>query len=289
MIRYFRKTQITYLLLLTFSTTVSSLLLFPLKWTNSSGDINHTAGLFFFQHPVESAGLANFVFFLAIIVSGIISGAFAIRLARKEFKKILNILYEECNPQKYLEHLSPLLTRGEKNSSVKRTIQSNYAVGLSASGDNEAAIQMMEDLLTRPMKKRFLIVKAIFYRNASMYYCQNSYNLMKAKEMLQKGKEILLQNQDNRLYENYKIHFYDAENIILFYEGDYQTTLKHFANALVLAKSKYSKVNTNFMLARIYEKLGDITQQKERLNFVAEEGNSLQIAIEARELLKRIN
>jgi len=285
MIKYFRKTLVFYILVCLAGLSLSTLLFYSTSWTNSFGIETYILGLWIFQRPLSSSDAASLFYLLSLLLFVLLPALLIRRFSMKQFQKTLNLLLDACDPQKLLEQLSPLLTRGEENSSAKQLILSNYAMGLVETGKLPEAIKIMEELLTRPIDRKVLINKAAFYCNLATCYCKNG-ELDKAKEALQKGKEILMANKSHRYFYAYKLYFYDADHIILFYEGEYETALTCFKNALPLAKNRYNEVCIHYRLAKIYEKLGDASQQKEHLRFVADNGNTLKIAEEARQLLE---
>jgi len=287
MVKFFRKLLIFFWLSCFSGLTIAILLYLPLPWIDSFGDTYCTAGLWIFQHPVSSSDSATITCVFAMIVFALLPALLIQRFSIKKYKKILGLLYDECDPKKYLEQLLPLLDRGKENSSIKQVLCSNYAVGLHAAGDLPAAVKITEALLKRPVKEKFLINQVFLNGNLFSYYA-SSGELDKAKEALQKGKEILMAHKEHRFFERCKLHFYDADHAMLFYEGEYEAALACYKNALPLSKDRYGQVCIHYMLARIHEKLGDVSKQKEHLSFVAQTGNTLEIASKARQLLETL-
>ena len=287
MIRYFRKPFWVYWSGWLISIVLSTFLFFPMKWVFPNGGYFYTIGLWVFKRSAKTESIVPWI--TCIVLLGILVTAFAFWLARRMYIQYVDILNEECNPQKFLQRWEPLLKKGRKNSPAKMAIVTTYAVGLHAAGHTADAIRLTEDLLVFPFKKRFAINKTVLYLNLCTYYARDAYDLAKAKEMLQCGKDILLQNQTAPTYSNYRTHLHNAENVIAFYEGEYTATLNYYTTSLSLAKTAYEKVSTHYTLSRIYEKLENIEKQKEHLEFVTQHGNTLQIVCEARDKLSALS
>ena len=111
-----------------------------------------------------------------------------------------------------------------------------------------------------------------------------------AKDAYNKARSILNEHKkDNKKeYDMIKSYLRNTYNLILLYEEKYECALFYFTNELSMSKNKYCNLNIHFLLAGIYEKMRDKESQKQHLEFVSNEGNTLYIKKQADEILKTL-
>jgi tetratricopeptide (TPR) repeat protein len=205
--------------------------------------------------------------------------------ARKEHLKLLNILFDECDAKAYMEKYYPLMKR-KRNTILHDTMMANLAIGYSAIGDIESAINIMHwiEQKQRSIKPRYYNIYCTFYINTSTYYLKVN-NVNQSSIYLNKAKELLSKIDKKVIYDRLKKAVCTNEAYTSYLMGEYQNALEYYLKSAEMPTNRYEEVLIHESLAKIYKGLGNTEKQIEHRLFVAKYGNTLKIAEDARVFL----
>lgn len=289
MINYFPKIKFTHFTLTILIEIFIVLLLSPDHYIYFN-EIDSNIYLSKFNIPLGTITIAWLNFILIAFLIMIITTAIAMKIANDKHNKMLDVLLENCDPDEFIKIYEPLTIKYKKLDKAKKVVLSNYALGLSSSGDNKNAIKTMQKILETPAVKKENLNYAIFYCNLCNFYLNdNIEDIDNAKIALEKSKEFLLQCKKSKLYEIGLSRITTLKQKIMLLEGDLELPLKFYLNSLDTSKTKLIKVDTHYQIAKIYKQMDNTEQEILHLKYVAVNGNSLTIACKARVRLKEIN
>lgn len=87
----------------------------------------------------------------------------------KRIEALLDILYKEANPEKFIRESEKTLQK-TKGRAIRSTLSLNLAVGYEAAGQFDQAIRIMKEMDISVADK---VSKAMFYSNAASFYAEN--------------------------------------------------------------------------------------------------------------------
>ena len=230
---------------------------------------------------VRKAGIGLFVFAMVMIY---LSAAWLNTRHAVLLKKPMEILDTQCDPYPYLEEL-----QRQKTYSSPWTLRYNITLfevfALSAIGQMEQAYQLLITLQERIFRSRYKLLQ-INFCTSMVALCRNlgrSYDMenwhTKFMDIFQKMKP---NRQKQRLTE--KMPLYLAQYHC--YRQEHDRSLELLAQCT--AKTLYEQVIVTMAYARNYVALDEKEKAKEALYFVAEKGNRLYIAQQARQMLAQL-
>ena len=242
--------------------------------------------------PATGAGLlalsvVSLIAFFAAVLALIIVCYY---LARREYiYSSLSLLSDQCDPERFLEKQLPLTAKVYR-SKLYPNMLFNLASGLAASGRTEEAVFNLESLCACPPQKQtnaFIILAHLRLAVLCVDDAQKtSYHAAQAAALLQ----VLSQKGETAfgfLYNEFAL----TEAVQNLHCGAAEAALRCFENRLRLVSREHSLQEQNmlhFYCASACEKLGDIAAQRAHLQFVAQYGNRLHIAAQARQILQNM-
>ena len=199
-------------------------------------------------------------------------------------KKPEKLLDDTCDPEPYLEEL-----RRQKNYANPAGIRYNRtaleATALVMLGQPEEAYSLLQPLQEKVFKRK-MIGTQLSYCMAMVNVCRaldHRYEMenwhSKIMELAGKLKNKRLKQQIEASMPLYMARYHA-------YRGEYDRSME--ALGAVKPKTMYDRVNVAMLRARNALALGDADTAGEALRFVAESGNKLYIAAEARRLLETL-
>ena len=212
-----------------------------------------------------------------------------------------NILYDECDPIRFIEKANEDVNRLVAEYAVKRNsimaksnalrlAKNNLGTGHYANGDFDKAIKVLEDIKLNERNVNDFVFNTIVHSNMCSINLQQG-NIGKALKHYEAIKAYLAsftKETQNKKWLEFAIEDLDAAFDLA--NGRYEKALKFYkSHSQLSSETKYGRVHANFNLAMAYEGVGDIEKQKEHYTYVAEHGNLLYIAKIAKEKLERNN
>lgn len=199
-------------------------------------------------------------------------------------QKALKVMKEQCDPYPFLSVVQEQLTYWA-SAPVKQMMQVNYALALRLVGEYEKACELMESI---NIDKHAMApqVKAIYYNNR-MDICALMGKYQEAN--IWYGKTVQIWQDLKPSKEKERLGRAVAENRALYHfcNGEFDLALQVLGQAKPQNLSE--RIENAMMYGRTYLAMGERSRAVKPLRFVAENGNKLYFATEAKELLEKIN
>ncbi|MCL2857764.1 MAG: hypothetical protein FWE19_08645 [Oscillospiraceae bacterium] len=218
-----------------------------------------------------------------------------VRRMRSKIDKTMLILWEECDPERaareIIRHIDGTSAR---NKQVRDIGKNNLSVVYFSVGEFDKAIETLESITLDIEKQGEVASTNAFVRyNLALNYIGKGELWIAAphieslrgyretaKAGMAKGRRDMQQ-----MYAMLEELIAGLEAVAAIKEGKGESVLAFFELALSKANTRYNKVYAHFHLAAIYEQMGDTQKQREHLEYVAENGNLLDMVRVAREKL----
>lgn len=229
-------------------------------------------------------GVPKWLTLLFIAVAVYVFSVYITTADQRLLKKPLEILNNQCDPIPLLEESS--VQRAYPGNGPQKQIRDiNYAMALRNAGDYDAAYMILTVLNIDKYAGTLPLAKVIYYNNlmdlcglmgkhqeAIIWYekLRTMYHDMKPG----KQKERLRHTVQANLGEYY------------FCKGEYDRVLHALCETA--PRNLSEQVENAMMYARTYLAMGEREKAKKPLQFVAENGNKLYFAKEAKMLLEKI-
>ena len=202
------------------------------------------------------------------------------------YSNYMNVLDKELNPEKFIE-----LTENEynknKNKKYRNYMKLNLSAGYSSAGKIETAYEKLKEVdLSKKLYRE---------RNKILYYYNEALilNVLGKKEEATEIYNKELSEEIEKIKNNKKLGEIYCSLIkvlegMLFHENDNEKMIEILNEALKKIKIKRQNLGFKYLLATYKEKVGKTREAIELYKEVAENGNKLYIAQEAREKLKKL-
>lgn len=192
-------------------------------------------------------------------------------------RKSLAILNEDCDPMKYLEVLEKLMKTSKTNIKINLVYGINQSAGLMSAGEfikAKEVLLMFEDAYRMSKNKIFAF---IFHNNLMMCL----YQLGEISEAEKLYDSVFATYSTNNKKIKQALEMIQTER--LFHLGYFVESKERFHQQLSWKQNKRGRLDAIYRLAQIAEKSGDIEQAVVHYSEVAEKGNQLWIAKQAKE------
>ena len=192
-------------------------------------------------------------------------------IEERKNNKINSVLYEELNPEKYIELV-------EKNYKVKDT-PAIFVLGYLNSGNMEKAYEILKNI---NVEKQFSNSRYEVYIFQSLTLIE----MGKWKEALDIYIEHIKYNKNNIKDRNTNLFLEDLEAYLF---NNNEKMIEYLTKKLKTETRKMFALKLKYQLGICKEKAGKIEEAIELYKEVAENGNKLYIVQEAREKLKNLS
>ena len=235
--------------------------------------------MFLLSMVIEKIILVMLLTFIILIATQMLFFTFFVLYSVKKFDK-------DCNPLGFIKRGNWLLKFYKPHQQMFIHVQINRAVAFIEMGKFEDAIKVLESLNINNKLFSNIVVRFTYYNNLIYAY----YNLNKVDEA-----EVIFNERFKELYDQSKnirslteaVQMFDA--IRLFYLKAYEESKIKLESILDLPYVKRRNVVAMYFLAKIAELNGDIEEAMKKFKIVAQEGNILYVAQEAKNILNQIN
>lgn len=207
-----------------------------------------------------------------------------VTLRDRYLRKALDAMKNGCDPYPLLRETQEQLTYPGPKSG-KQIMEINYALALREIGEYEKAQALMESI---NIDKHAAIpsVKMVYYNNR-MDICALCGRYAEAVIWYEKTAQIFRDLRPGKQKE--QLRHAVEQNLALFHycKGEFDQTLQVLGQAR--PQNMNERIENAMMFARTYLAMGETEKAKRPLQFVAENGNKLYFATEAKELLTKLN
>ena len=207
------------------------------------------------------------------------------RASVRLLKKPLAQLHHDCDPYPILDEIK-LQQSYPGNERVKQIRIINYATALREIGEYEKARMLMESINVDKCANMPMVFKVIYYNNR-MDLCVLTGKTQEALIWYGKAMQIYHDMKPGKAKTQLNSSLEINRALHHFCNGDYSQTLRILE--MVEPKHLQEKIEINMLSARTYLAMGELEQARNRLRYVAQNGNKLYFATEARALLEKIN
>jgi hypothetical protein len=237
-------------------------------------------GIPFFADSTWAGPLLMFLIFL-------ISGSAYMLSVRKITRSLTDILEEGCDPEKYLLIYRYIIHRlHRKGKRLHFSYFLGYSTGLIAAGRYSDALDVLKKIKGFGSGKSGLNGTVLYFNClceaniglGRMDKAREAYKgLEKSYLSLKPGGDISRSNL-----------FYSKSYIIKMSQNGFKGTEKFFNSMFAEAKSNRERTAAKFYLGEVFLHNGDKARAKEEFGYVAENGNKLHIAGEAKERIAQM-
>jgi tetratricopeptide (TPR) repeat protein len=205
------------------------------------------------------------------------------RLTLKFFKKILGILAEECDPERFIAIYLPLTKKKMKKSYM--VYLSVLVTGYVAAGKEEMAVDVLKDVMSYPREKIDLNNQVAYYRNLYNYFFLTK-DYKNAENVLFYLKGILdHSNYKKALRNNYARSYILSRCQLNIAQGFFDGSEGVLGTLFENAESRYSRVSAKYLLGLVYLHQSEKDKAAAAFEYVVGNGNKLALVEEAKKYL----
>ena len=235
--------------------------------------------LLYFQYTVYSYILITILILIQVL-----------RLDKKllmyYYKKYINILDKELDPEKFIEITQNEYDRN-KNKRYRNYMKLNLCAGYSSLGKVEEAYQNLKDI--------DLSKKSLFREQDKILYYYNEALLLHGLERKEEAI-VIYKEKVLKMMEKFKTKkgldetnaMIEFLNGILFYENDSTKMIEILSETLKRLSVKRQVLVIKHLLANYKSKAGETEEARKLYEEVIENGNKLYIVEEAKEKLNKM-
>lgn len=283
MIKYFKKLYIIYLIVGIAAILATIYFTAPISW-NTQKIVRfwcHTPWVGQSVNRMLICGLVVYLVSLAL-VTFIVMAIFAFK-ALKLLNARVRILYDDLEPQKFLDEFTPVFRRAVKinrrgfpKPTDALTVITHYSQGLFEAGRTDEAVKLLEDEIKKNRKKSdyILMEKCGAYCTLCMFY----YQLGEPEKLARCSAEVKNLNtrverkrfkRNTRLYEKRAAAFDNLQN------GRYDDAVEFYSHALKKSKFYIERLRTHCRLAEAYAAINNPERSNAHLQMALEMGPEL--------------
>ena len=228
---------------------------------------------------VPFTGIYLFVIILWFVMARFISMA-----TSKLMEEPAAICDQQCDPYPLMDTLKQMLER-KQNPSQRQMTEINYALGLRLVGEYYQCADILEKVNIDRFPGTSPYSKFVYYHNLSdvLFLLDRE---TEAKIWQKKSMQIFNDLPENKMKQQFVHTVQLAEAEDLYRSGDYDLALGKAA--WINCKNTRQLLDTALLAAKCHIALEEPEKAREKLRYIAENGNKLHIVEEARQLLETL-
>lgn len=230
-------------------------------------------------------GVPQWMTLLFVAVAVYIFSVYITTADQRLLKKPLETLKNQCDPYPLLEE-SNVQREYPGNGPQKQMRDINYAMALRNAGDYELAYGLLSMTNIDKHAGMLPLWKMIYYNNL-MDLCALMGKHQEAVIWYDKLLMMFHDMKPGKQKEQLRGVVEDNRALYYFCRGEYSQTMEVLRQAK--PKNLSERVENAMMYGRTYLAMGETEKAVKPLRFVAENGNKLYFATEAKELLAKMN
>lgn len=219
---------------------------------------------------------------LPILLAGLVCLYVIIKTSQKSLKEIMNLLYDECDPERYLaEYQNYYKLTAKSKLNLKNHFHAiNLSLGYILLGRSDDAERLLEN--TKPNKlNRF----AYMINWSAIKIMQDKPD--DAENYLTLAQNILLPKRYDLLQARLALEFNQA--LVHYLRKEYDISTRMITELKPEFTVKLTQLSAMYNLGLIAKETGDIQLARDYFSQVAEQGNTLFIAVKAKAFLDELN
>jgi tetratricopeptide (TPR) repeat protein len=192
------------------------------------------------------------------------------------FKKVNNLLSQQCDPDAYIEETQKLLDKATKRGQTASisVFRINLNVGLVAAGRFEEALAVMPDPTLFKNDRTGRVSRVTFHHNNFVTLLALG-NMEQAALALAHMHDSLNVLKGDKLYEM-ALHHSQLDDIRFeMMNGHFENAEKTYRNVVDKAKSNIERVSAMLRLGETYQHYGRNGEAREAFEYVVAHGNKL--------------
>lgn len=231
----------------------------------------------------------EYVSFLSVYLVDLLIWFIATRFISTASGKLLleplEILNQQCDPYPFLEETERQL--GHRESGPQQQLNEiNYATALRMVGQNQRVVEILEKINIDRYPGTTPYIKFIYYNNLA----DALFALDRTTEALiwhRKAVQIFDDLPENKVKQQYAPTMQLSQAEAMYYQQDYDKALRKVA--WINCQSRRTLLDAALLAAKCHIALEEPEKAREKLRYVADNGNKLHIVEEAKTLLEALN
>lgn len=239
---------------------------------------------------ISSPSIAVAVGLVTLFLCQLVNTSRCKKLLTQEQASCLSLLWDRCDPVKFVEHYEPMVRAVKGNDPFALTYRNQLATGYVAKGDYDQANQMFSQVLAA----RETNSNAQYIRQANLFRCELWFMTGDAEKLeadLEASRELLQRlHEAAKLYPVIRERLERNHHLLNILKGEQlQEAADYFRSAFQRDKAASVKVTDQYVLAAACRRLGDSAQETQALRYVAEHGNTMAVTALAKARLAELH
>ncbi|MEG2672318.1 MAG: hypothetical protein RR937_03985 [Ruthenibacterium sp.] len=238
------------------------------------------------QQPIWIMGITAV---LMLLLGLVVTKLLASNIATHRNQMMLAMLHLELAPQKFIDAYADVPAHTAPHSATHAVACSYLADGYCAAGNPSLALQTLTQDTGAALPKSKDALEGLYYHNQCNYYLHADdaeHAIVAAQHLQALINRILKENTPLALNLNADSKLFKAW--IDFLNGDAVDTAS-LTEKLEAQPSKIKKLDTEWLLARVFAKMGNVEQARHYGADILENGGTLAIVAQARTLLEGLH
>ena len=208
-------------------------------------------------------------------------------IARKKMNKVINIMIDDCDLEKYL-HVCNNLFFEQVHKKYKILLVLNLATGYLNAGNKERAEKLLNNVYGFGNGRAGATYLAVYYNILVAYYLQTK-DIENVVDSMKELKIALNNKKLNRTSRTNLLYLYDEAECLLDMENNiYDGAEQVFNDALARQKHMLGKVSTKYTLGIIYLHYDRLSEAAEAFEFAYKNGGTSYYVKKAKEYLEKM-
>ncbi|TYQ15147.1 UNVERIFIED_CONTAM: pentatricopeptide repeat protein [Acetivibrio alkalicellulosi] len=237
---------------------------------------------------------------LLVVVWGFLWGIILNTLA---YKKVLRILYEECDPKRFITYCKQIIRQKSVTKIALEELRLHLCKALLDEGNYKEAREVLnmvdgfylnESKQPKPKKNIYIYKVYILHSLIAIHVCNKDFET--ARKVFDNMKEYIFNARILSIHHSFVMNLLTLDFLYInFLEGDIENQEESVELVEMLYNFDYEKASNNFervsamfMLGVIYVRSKKFNEAKKAFEYVATKGNKLSIVSTAKTYLEKI-
>ena len=227
---------------------------------------------------------------LAALIPLLMLSFIRLYVVQRRFAKVNELLFDQCDPEAYIEHTRQLLAKAEKRGQTvnMQALRINLNAGLQASGRYQEALAVIPDASQFKDNRVGRMLRVAFHHN-NFEALLALGNLGQAEMALAWLKDTLSTLKGGgKQADHFRLLARMDETLFAMARGRYESAETVFRESIDKAQNNYPRVSSMLELGRVYAHFGRTDEARAAFEYVISRGNKLYAVAQAREALSAL-